>query len=80
MVMQWRRGPQSALVVRAALAISVAAVPARADSLTVGPTDERTRPINGRAPATLDGATGNPLSVADRFAGRRPRIIGIRRK
>jgi hypothetical protein len=28
------------------------AVPARADSLALDPTDERTRPINGRAPAT----------------------------
>jgi hypothetical protein len=53
MVMQ-RRRPRAAMVVWSALAVSVAAVPASADSLIVGPTDEGTRLINGSAPATLD--------------------------
>jgi hypothetical protein len=54
MTMQRRRDLQAAMVTWAALLMSISAVPSRADSLIVGPTDEGTRLIAGTSPPTLD--------------------------
>jgi hypothetical protein len=52
-MMQRRRDRQAAMVVGLALAISLPAIPDRADSLIFGPTDEGTRTIAGNSPPTL---------------------------
>jgi hypothetical protein len=54
MMMQRCRGLRVMMVVCGALAMSVSGVPGRADSLSVGPTDEGTRLIDGNSPPTLD--------------------------
>jgi hypothetical protein len=52
-MMKRRRDRQAAMLIWAALAISVPAIPGRADSLIVGATDEGTRTINGNSPPSL---------------------------
>jgi hypothetical protein len=55
-MMQRRSRRRAAMIFWAALAISVAVVPGRADTLIIGPSDEATRTINGTSAPTLDHA------------------------
>ena len=63
MTIHFLRDRQAAMVVWAALAMSVSAVPVRADSLILGASDEGTRVMNPNSPAALDHGPLQLLNV-----------------
>ena len=65
-MMQRRRDRRAAMVVWMALMISVSAIPSRADSLIVSPTDEGTRTIDGNSPPVLDHSQQLLTILSDR--------------
>ena len=65
-MMQRRRDRREAMVVWTALMISVSAIPSRADSLIVNPTDEGTRTIDGNSPPVLDHSQQLLTILSDR--------------